>query len=213
MSKILSVNVGTPREVEFRGRKVSTAIYKQPVIGAVRVEGVNVEGDDQADRRNHGGTHKAVYAYAAEDYEWWSAGHFAGRHSSPGTFGDNLTTSGIDITGAVIGQRWQIGNVVLEVSEPRIPCFKLGIRMDDPRFPIEFSRADRPGAYLRIIRAGEFAAGAPIEVGSAPAHGLTVGDIARIYHRDQGAAGQLLSVPHLADSWKDWARLVLAKQS
>ena len=213
MGKIVSINVGTPREVEFRGRKVSTAIYKETVVGAVRVAGVNLDGDDQADRRNHGGTHKAIYAYAAEDYEWWSAGHLAARHSSPGTFGDNLTTSGVDVTGAVIGQQWKIGEVVLEVSEPRIPCFKLGIRMDDPRFPIEFARADRPGAYLRIITEGEIVAGASVEVGKPPSHGLTVGDIARIYHRDQGAAGRLLTVPHLADSWKDWALRVSAKQS
>lgn len=190
---------------------MTTAIYKEPVVGAVRVEGVNVHGDDQADRQNHGGTHKAVYAYAAEDYEWWRAGHRAARHSSPGTFGENLTTRGVDVTGAVIGQQWRIGDVVLEVSEPRIPCFKLGIRMDDPRFPIEFANAGRPGAYLRIIEEGEVSAGAPVELGPPPVHGVTVGDIARIHHREHDAAHRLLAVPQLSESWKEWARRILAE--
>ena len=204
MSRIISVNAGELRAVEFRGRMVSTGIYKVPVEGAVRVEGVNLGGDDQADRRVHGGVDKAVYAYASEDYEWWSGQ--LGRTLPPGTFGDNLTTQGIDVGGAVVGQHWRIGDVALEVSEPRVPCYKLGIRMGDPGFPQMFSAAHRPGAYLRIVEEGSLASGDRIEIGTPPGHGLTVGDIARIYDRDHHEAGRLLEAAQLSDPWRRWAR-------
>jgi len=204
MSRIVSVNVGELRTVEFRGRIVSTGIYKFPVEGAVLVEGVNVGGDDQADRRVHGGVDKAVYAYASEDYEWWSGQ--LGRTLPPGTFGDNLTTQGIDVGGAVVGQHWRIGDVTLEVSEPRVPCYKLGIRMDNPGFPQLFSAAHRPGAYLRIVEEGSLAAGDRVEIGTPPEHGLTVGDIARIYDRDQHESRRLLEAAELSDPWRRWAR-------
>ncbi len=203
MSKIISINVGAPRTFEFRGRTVSTAIFKSPVEGPVRVEGVNLIGDDQADRRVHGGIDKAVYAYASEDYEWWSGQ--LGRTLPPGMFGDNLTTEGIDVGRAVVGQQWRIGDVVLEVSEPRVPCYKLGIRMEDPGFPAVFSAADRPGSYLRIIEEGLLAAGDHIEIGAPPEHGLTVADIARIYHRDHQEAGRFVEAAQLSDRWKRWA--------
>jgi MOSC domain-containing protein YiiM len=204
MSRIVSVNVGEPRTVEFRDHTVSTGIDKVPVDGSVRVEGVNLVGDDQADRRVHGGVHKAVYVYASEDYEWWSGQ--LGRALPPGMFGENLTTEGIDVGAAVVGQHWRIGDVVLEVSEPRMPCYKLGIRMEDPGFPAVFSAADRPGTYLRIVEEGSLASGDRIEIGSPPEHGLTVADIARIHERDHDEAGRLLEVAQLSDSWKRWAR-------
>jgi MOSC domain-containing protein YiiM len=204
MSRIVSVNVGEPRTVEFRDHTVSTGIDKVPVGGSVRVEGVNLVGDDQADRRVHGGVHKAVYAYASEDYEWWSGQ--LGRALPPGMFGENLTIEGIDVGAAVVGQHWRIGDVVLEVSEPRMPCYKLGIRMEDPGFPAVFSAADRPGTYLRIVEEGSLASGDRIEIGSPPEHGLTVADIARIHERDHHEAGRLLEVAQLSDSWKRWAR-------
>jgi MOSC domain-containing protein YiiM len=204
MSRIVSVNVGEPRTVEFRDHTVSTGIDKVPVDGSVRVEGVNLVGDDQADRRVHGGVHKAVYVYASEDYEWWSGQ--LGRALPPGMFGENLTTEGIDVGAAVVGQHWRIGDVVLEVSEPRMPCYKLGIRMEDPGFPAVFSAADRPGTYLRIVEEGSLASGDRVEIGSPPEHGLTVADIARIHERDHHEAGRLLEVAQLSDSWKRWAR-------
>lgn len=204
MSTIISVNVGESRTVEFRDRTVSTGIYKYPVEGRVRVEGVNLVGDDQADRRVHGGIHKAVYGYAGEDYEWWS--RRLGRILLPGMFGDNLTTQGIDVGGSVIGQHWRIGDVVLEVSEPRVPCYKLGIRMEDSGFPARFSAAHRPGSYLRIVEEGSLVAGDRIEIGTPPAHGLTVADVARIHDRDHHDAGRLLEAAQLSDPWKRWAR-------
>ncbi len=204
MSSIISVNVGVQKAVEYRGHAVSTGIYKSPVEGRVRAEGVNLVGDDQADRRVHGGIDKAVYAYASEDYQWWS--DQLGHSLAPGTFGDNLTTEGIEVGAAVVGQQWRVGDVVLEVSEPRVPCYKLGIRMNDPEFPTLFSAADRPGTYLRIVEEGSLAAGDRIEIGPAPEHGLTVADIARIYHRDHQEASRWLDVPELSDRWRRWAQ-------
>jgi MOSC domain-containing protein YiiM len=198
-----SVNVGTPREVRWRGKRVTTAIWKAPVAGRVRVRGVNVDGDDQADREVHGGVDKALYAYAAEDFDWW-AGQLD-RGMGPGSFGENLTTRGVEVSGALVGERWRVGGTLLEVAQPRIPCFKLGIRMDSQEFPRRFAAAGRPGAYLRILAEGEVGAGDPVEVVHRPAHGLTVAEVSRIYHDDHAGASRLLEVPELAGSWKQWA--------
>ena len=115
--------------------------------------GVNLAGDDQADRKAHGGPDKAVYAYAVEDARWWE--QEIGRSLAYGEFGENLTTEGIEVNDALVGERWQIGTTVLEVSEPRIPCWRLGVRMNDKMFPRRFTEALRPGAYLRIVVEGE----------------------------------------------------------
>jgi MOSC domain-containing protein YiiM len=198
-----SVNVGTPREVSWRGRTVTTAIWKDPVQGRVRVRGVNADGDRQADLEVHGGVDKALYAYAAEDLEWW-AGQL-GREVAPGSFGENLTVRGVDVSGALVGERWRAGATLLEVSQPRVPCFKLGIRMGSQRFPSRFAAAGRPGAYLRILAEGAVAAGDPVEVVHRPGHGLTVAEVSRIYHQDRAGAARLLQVPELSGSWKQWA--------
>jgi len=129
-----------------------------------------------------------------------------GREVPPGSFGENLTLRGIDVSGALVGERWLVGGTLLEVSQPRIPCFKLGIRMGSQRFPRWFAAAGRPGAYLRIRSEGEVAAGDPVEVVHRPGHGLTVAEVSRIYHDDHAAAARLLEVPELADSWRQWAR-------
>ncbi|MEA2507659.1 MAG: hypothetical protein QOH48_2277 [Actinomycetota bacterium] len=202
--RIESVNVGRPRTVQFRGKPVTTAIWKSPVPGPVRAEGVNLTADDQADRTVHGGEDKALYAYASEDYRWW--GEQLGTELGPGTFGDNLTTAGLNLTQAVVGERWRAGTAVFQVAQPRIPCFKLGIRMGDAGFPRRFSIANRPGAYLRIIEPGEVSAGAPIQRLDVPNHGVTVGDIAHIYYAEHARAGELLLAPQLPGSWVRWAR-------
>lgn len=177
MGKVLSVNVGAIRRVEHRGRQVTTGIWKEPVAERVAVRGVNLDGDDQADRRLHGGADKAVYAYATEDYAWW-AGEL-GDDLAPGTFGENLTLSGVDLTAAVAGERWLVGTTVLEVCQPRTPCWKLGLRMGDDRFPAHFLAAGRPGAYLRIAREGELGAGDEVVRFHLPDEGLTIGQLAR----------------------------------
>ena len=127
-ARLVSINVGRVRTVTLGERPVRTAIWKEAIDGPVRLRGVNLDGDDQADRAVHGGPDKAVYAYAAEDLAWWTGR--LGREVGPGTFGENLTTRGVDLAGALVGERWSVGSAVLEVSQPRVPCYKLGIRME-----------------------------------------------------------------------------------
>ncbi|HMA37358.1 MAG TPA: MOSC domain-containing protein, partial [Chloroflexia bacterium] len=165
--------------------------------------GVNLAGDDQADRTVHGGPDKAIYVYAADDTAWWE--QTLGRALGPGAFGENLTLAGVRVTAAVIGERWAIGSTVLEVAQPRVPCWKLGARMGDPAFPPRFAAAGRPGAYLRIVEPGDVGAGDAVRVVHRPAHGLTVGDVARIYHQDRAEAAAFLRAPELAVGWQHWA--------
>jgi MOSC domain-containing protein YiiM len=208
---VVSVNVAMPRTVPFEGRLVTTAIWKSPVAGRVRVEGVNLAGDEQADRRVHGGPDKAVYAYAAEDYRWW--GTQLELAPGPGTFGDNLTVEGVDVTGALVGERWAVGTAVLEVAQPRIPCYKLGLRMGDQGFPRRFAAAGRPGAYLRIVLAGKVGEGDEVRVVHRPAHQVTVGTVERAYHGDRDLVGLLPEVAELPASWREWAWQRLRRRS
>src|SRR3954464_12820071 len=122
-SRVLAVSVGGPREFDYHGRSARSAIWKSPVSGRVAARGVNLAGDDQADRKAHGGPDKALYAYAVEDASWWE--QEIGRALAYGEFGENLTTEGIAVNDALVGERWQIGTIVLEVSEPRVPCWRL----------------------------------------------------------------------------------------
>ena len=202
MPSVLSVNVGKPRAVEYRGKQVLTSIWKSPVEGRVAVRGTNVAGDEQADPTVHGGVDKAVYAYSREDYDWW--GSELSRTLEPGTFGENLTVEGIDPSAAVIGERWRAGSALLEVSEPRFPCFKLGIRMGDPRFLKRFAKARRPGSYLRIIEEGEVGAGDRIEVLERPQHGVTIGRFAEAYLGDRSELAGLLAADQLSEDWRTW---------
>jgi MOSC domain-containing protein YiiM len=201
--RILSVNVGTVREFEYGGRPARSAIWKSPVVGRIAVRGVNLAGDDQADRKAHGGPDKVVYAYAVEDARWWQ--QQIGRSLGYGEFGENLTTLGIDVNDALVGERWQIGTTVLEVSEPRIPCWRLGVRMNDKMFPRHFTEALRPGTYFRLLVEGTVSEGDEIRIIERPAQGLTIRDIFRIYTRDRAEVPRLLSVPRMSESWKRWA--------
>jgi MOSC domain-containing protein YiiM len=206
---VVSVNVGRPREFEYNGRPAKSAIWKSPVAGRVRAQGTNLDGDDQADRKAHGGYDKAVYAYAIEDARWWE--QELGRWLQYGEFGENLTTHGIAVNDALVGERWEIGTVVLEVSEPRLPCWRLGVRMNDQMFVRRFTKALRPGAYLRIIDAGDLSAGDEIHVIHRPNHGLTIRDVFRIYTRDRDEAERLIAIPQMSGSWKQWAENLLQK--
>ncbi len=205
MGTVLSVNAGGIREFEFNGQPAVSAIWKSPVAGRVAARGVNLEGDDQADRGAHGGPDKAVYAYAIEDGRWWEKE--LGRPLGYAEFGENLTTEGIDVNGALVGERWEVGSTVLEVSEPRVPCWRLGVRMEDKLFPRRFTEAGRPGAYLRIVIEGELGAGDEIRVIERPDHDLTIGDIFRIYTVARDEVDRLLSVPRLSEAWRQWARV------
>jgi MOSC domain-containing protein YiiM len=203
MARLVSVNVGRPQPLGLRrGRTVHSSIVKTPVEGRVRVAGVNVEGDDQADRRVHGGPDKAVYAYAAEDVAWWEGE--LGRELGPAAFGENLTVEGVDVTNAVVGERWRIGTVELEVCQPRLPCFKLGLKMGDPKFLRRFTLAGRPGAYLRIRTEGELGAGDAVDVTGRPAHGITVALVARAVMVDHGLLAQAAAAPELPADLADW---------
>lgn len=176
IARVLSVNVGAVRPVEHRGRRAATGIWKAPAAGRVAARGVNLEGDDQGNRRAHGGPDKAVYAYAAEDYAWWEGE--LGRELAPGTFGENLTLEGVDLGAAVAGERWLVGTAVLEVSQPRTPCWKLGLRMGDDEFPARFAAARRTGTYLRIAREGDVGAGDQVIRFHRPDHGVTIAALA-----------------------------------
>ena len=201
--KVLSVSVGLPREFEYNGRSAASAIWKSPVNGRVAVRGVNLVGDDQADRQAHGGADRAVYAYAVEDLHWWA--REIGRPPRNGELGENLTTEGIDVNGALVGERWAIGSTVLEVSEPRVPCWRLGVRMNDKRFPRRFTEALRPGAMLRIVAEGDVGAGDEIQVLERPSHDLTIRDVLRIYAFDRQESGRLLTIPRMSEGWRWWA--------
>lgn len=203
IGRVISVNVGKPRTVEFAGRLLTTAIWKSPVEGRLEARGVNFVGDDQADRKVHGGADKAVYAYAAEDYAWWE--QQLGIGFEPGTFGDNLTTFGVDLSQVKVGERWRVGSALLEASQPRIPCFKLGIRMGAPEFPRLFSLASRWGTYFRIVEVGDVGAGDGIRLISRPDHEVSVDLVARTYYGDHGTAGILLAASELPDAWREWA--------
>jgi len=199
-----SVNVGTPRAVEVDGRTVLTAIWKHPVAGRVALRGVNLAGDGQADRTVHGGPDKAVYAYGSHDTELWEAE--LQTPLGPGAFGENLTIGGVAVSEAVIGERWRIADAELEVCQPRLPCFKLGLRMGDPAFPRRFAQAARPGAYLRIIREGDIGAGDVVEVLSRPGHGVTSALVSRAILLDAALLPEALRAPQLPADLADWMR-------
>ena len=163
-----------------------------------------LEGDEQADLENHGGPDKAVYAYAEEDVAWWRAE--LGRDIATQTFGQNLTTTGLDLRSAVVGEHWRIGTAVFEVAQPRIPCFKLGLHSGDPTMPRRFIAAVRPGAYLRVVTTGAVTAGDRVEVVDRPAHGVSLAEVSRIYHHERDRAAVLLDVPQLAPMYHRWAR-------
>jgi MOSC domain-containing protein YiiM len=170
-ARVVSVNVGRPAPLHTGRRVVESAIGKSPVTGPVAARGVNLEGDEQADRRVHGGPDQAVYAYASEDSAFW--GDVLGRELPPGTFGENLTLAGLDVSGARIGERWRIGSVELRVAGPRIPCFKLEARIGATGFQKQFLHAGRPGAYLAIVEEGVLEAGDAVEIVHRPAHDVT----------------------------------------
>lgn len=206
-SKIVSVNVGRPRTQEWHGRLVTSAIFKEPVDGPILASDVNLAGDNQADRRVHGGFDKAVYAYAAEDYEWWE--RQLGRPLGPGTFGENITTAGLDLTQSAIGDRWRIGKAVFEVAQPREPCFKLGMRMGDAAFRDQFEAAGRPGAYLRIIEPGPVAAGDSITVTPAEEPAIRISEL--VGDPTEALLRRIVADGRVPDGWRKGAARALER--
>ncbi|WIN00690.1 MOSC domain-containing protein [Actinoplanes oblitus] len=183
----------------------STGIHKKPVSVPVQVRAPGpkqtglhsgVVGDHIGDTAHHGGDDQAVYAYATEDYAWWAAQ--LGRELPPGIFGENLTTSGLDLLGGVIGEKWQFGSgLVLQVTFGRIPCVTFQNRMAEPRWVKRFAAANRTGAYLRVVVPGSLVPGDRITVVDRPAHGLTLTESFEIYMHDQSRLARLLDAPEL----------------
>jgi len=204
IGSVRSVNVGRPRTVAWQGRDVTSSIWKSPVQGRVAVRGVNLDGDAQADRRVHGGPDKAIYAYSVEDYQWWESQ--LGTAMAAGTFGENLTVSLESLGEAVVGERWLVGFCELEVCQPRLPCYKLAMKMEDPTFVRRFGDAGRPGAYLRVVREGDIGAGDDISILSRPGHAVTVGLVSRALLGDHALAPEMLVATALPLRLQSWAR-------
>lgn len=207
--RVASVNLGRPRLLLINGDPHKTGIFKEPADGPVLLRDDAVDGDAVVDTRVHGGYDKAVYAYATEDYEWWSAE--LERELGPGDFGENLTTAGIDIGEARIGERWRVGAALLEVSEPRQPCSTLGAKMGDQRFVKRFAKALRLGTYLRIVAPGEVAAGDPIEVVERPDHDVTIGLLGRVLFEDSTLGPRILAADALTDAWREHGEKLAAR--
>ena len=200
---VVSVNVGRPKEVRIGSRTRTTGIFKEPQQGRVRIAGVTVGDDVQVDKKHHGGVYQAVYAYASEDYRWWS--EELERDLTPGTFGENLTTEGIDVTNAAIGERWSAGTALLEVTDPRIPCSTLRARMDIPGFVKRFAAARRFGAYLMIVEEGDVGAGDRLEVVDRPDHGVTIASLGAAYFDDDlPEAERIFRALGEPDRRRDW---------
>ena len=202
--KLLSVNTGLPREVIHHGRPVTTGIYKKPAAGAVWLAHLNLEGDGQADLRVHGGADKAVYAYPFEHYAFWAAETGRGDFVH-GQFGENFTTTGLLEDDVHIGDVLLIGEGRVQVSQPRTPCFKLGLRMGDDRFPARFTAANRTGFYLRVLKEGKVAAGDTIERIERAADSLSVRDVFLLRHGTAGTReeyARAARLPGLASSWR-----------
>lgn len=204
--KVLSVNVAVPRPNPAKGLAM-TGIDKQPVSHPVTVRppgpktvGLHsgVVGDSIGDIASHGGDDQAVYAYAREDLDWWEAS--LGRSLPSGFFGENLTTTGVDVNGAQIGEVWRIGDVVeLQPTFGRIPCATFQARMEEPRWTRRFAQANRTGAYLRIITPGSLRAGDPIEIVHRPARSVSIAEAFRIYMFDHAEFPRLLEAEALPD--------------
>lgn len=207
---VTSVNLARPTQFTLRGKLHQTGICKVPASGAVEIAELGLKGDVQADTKVHGGELKAVYGYPQEDYRWWS--EQLAEQLEPGRFGENLTTAGLSASGAVIGERWRVGSAVLEVTQPRDPCWKLGVRMGDPDFPRRFREAARPGAYFSVHTAGSVAAGDAIEVVHLPAHPITVGLIARLRTEDSELSRLLLQLCRQDLSPAEWQEVLSSAQ-
>lgn len=215
VGRVVSVNVGAPRPVEYRGRTIKTGIWKNPVEGAIHAGEFNLDGDGQADLRFHGGQHKAVYAYPVEHYTYWES--VIDRQAMPfGQFGENLTTAGLEESGVRIGDRLRIGNAVLQVSEPRVPCYKLAMRMgagDD--FSQKFLHSGRVGFYLRVLTPGHLAAGDPIERIQCDIDAPSIEEFVRVTLSGKRTIDELRSVamaPDLSEGWRATIRTMISTE-
>jgi MOSC domain-containing protein YiiM len=206
------VNVSKPKDVVHDGAVVSTGIFKEPVKGRLWVRKLGIEGDGQADLTAHGGPDQAVYAYPVEHYAYWE--EQLGRDPLPfGQFGENLSITGIDEASARVGDTLKIGTAVLQVTQPRLPCYKLGIRMGAGKtFPKRFQKSGRVGFYLRVIKEGELAAGDRIERIDVP-DSVTIIEFLKVYgskRPSRRAISRVLAAPGLSHAWRTYLEDMLA---
>ena len=202
--KVISVNVGLPREVMWKGKTVTTGIFKEPVRGPVALDAVNLIGDRQADLRVHGGPDKAVYVYPVEHYDFWR-NELPGVELPFGSFGENLTVEGLVENEINIGDRFRIGTAELVVRQPRLPCYKLAVKFQRDDIIKRFLDSRRTGFYFAVTREGELGAGDRIEILSRDKNGVTVPDIVRLYldgDKDPDGLARAASVEALPDNWK-----------
>src|SRR5499427_5009 len=203
MARLLSVNVGLPRDIEWKGRTVHTGIWKEPVIGRRRVSRLNVDGDGQGDLAGHGGEQRAVFVYQIESYRYWQ--EQLGRTDFVyGQFSENFTIEGLPDTEVCIGDRYQIGSALFEVTQPRVTCYRVGIRMNDPLMPALLTSSGRPGFYLRVLREGDVGAGDEIvKVGEAKER-MTVAEINALLYSPNHPRDRLeraLRIEALSPGW------------
>jgi MOSC domain-containing protein YiiM len=203
--QLLSVNVGLPRTITWKGRMVQTGIFKTPISGRVRVRTLNLEGDRQADLSVHGGPDKAIYVYPSEHYDYWRS-EFPNMELPWGMFGENLTTTGL-LEGAVnVGDTFRIGSAVAMVTQPRVPCYKLAAKFGREDIVKRFLASGRSGFYLKVVQEGEVEVGDAIELISRDGHAVTVEDVANLYRDgpDQVSLLQrVVQVEALPENWRD----------
>src|SRR3954468_6943406 len=211
MAHLLSVNVGRPRDIEWRGRTVYTGIWKSPVAGRCRVRRLNLDGDGQGDLGGHGGEHRAVFVYQIESYRYWQQ-HLQRADSAYGQFGENFTVEGLADDTVCIGDRYRIGGAVFEVTQPRVTCYRVGIRMNDPRIPALLVSHHRPGFYFRVLEEGDVEAGDEIiKLASGP-EGMPVAEADALLYLPGHTRQQLLRalrIPALSPGWQASFRALL----
>jgi MOSC domain-containing protein YiiM len=204
--KLISVNVGLPREVIWKGKSVSTGIFKEPVSARVMVRSLNLDGDGQADLTVHGGSEKAVYAYPFEHYDYWRS-ELPDTELTLGNFGENFTTTGLREEELNIGDRFRVGDVHLMVTQPRLPCYKLGIRFGRSDMMKRLLLSQRTGFYFAVLQEGEVGTGDTLELVSRDDNNITVADITQLFIREQNdpallhRAAQLAALP---ESWRNY---------
>ena len=210
---VVSVNVGLPREVVWVGKTVLTSIFKEPVAGRVAVRRLNLDGDRQADLTVHGGKNKAVYAYPSEYYSYWRA-EFPNMHLPWSMFGENLTLAGLVDDTVHIGDHFRVGSAILAVTQPRLPCYKLGIKFGRDDMLKRFLDSGLTGFYFAVLEEGEVAAGDPITLLDRDEHEIKVSDITRLYKSDKHNLALLqraLQVQALPEGWRRHFQQRIAK--